>query len=305
MKSIPPHRIKTISEYHLHRGLPKPEHPLVSVIHFDELEQLNSLETSYIFDFYSIALKRNFDSKVKYKYGQQSYDFDEGIMFFISPNQVFSVETDGEYKLSGWMLLVHPDFFSHSTMAKTIKQFDYFSYSTNEALHLSDKEETIIITIFKSIQQEYHSNIDKFSQQLIITQIELLLNYSNRFYDRQFITRQTNNNQILIRLEQLLIDHFDNNKIIDNGLPTVQFVANALHMTPNYLSALLKQLTGESTQHHIQNKLIEKAKEKLATTDLSVSEIAYQLGFEYPQSFSKIFKSKTNLSPVEFRQSLN
>ncbi|WP_290792140.1 helix-turn-helix domain-containing protein [Flavihumibacter sp. UBA7668] len=305
MKHIQPHRIKTISEYHKHRGLPKPEHPLVSVIHFDELEHLNSLGTSFVFDFYSIALKRNFDAKVKYKYGQQSYDFDEGVMFFISPNQVFSIETDGNYKLSGWMLLIHPDFFSQTALAKSIKQYEYFSYSANEALHLSDKEEAIVVNIFKSIQQEYHSNIDKFSQQLIISQIEFLLIYSDRFYHRQFITRKINGHQILIRLEQLLKELFENGKMLENGLPTVQYIAQALNVSPNYLSSLLKQLTGESTQQHIQNKLVEKAKEKLATTDLSISEIAYQLGFEYPQSFSKIFKSKTNFSPLQFRQSFN
>jgi len=305
MKNIEPHRIKTISEYHKYRGLPKPEHPLISVIHLDELEQLNSMQTSWVFDFYSIALKRNFDAKVKYKYGQQTYDFDEGVMFFISPNQVFSVETDGNYKLSGWMLLIHPDFFWQTTLAKTIKQYDYFSYSANEALHLSDKEETIITNIFKSIQQEYHSNIDKFSQPVIITQIELLLNYSDRFYHRQFITRKINSHQILTRLEQMLNEHFDNDKILENGLPTVQDIAQTLNVSSNYLSNLLKELTGQSTQQHIQNKLIDKAKEKLSTTDLSVSEIAYQLGFEYPQSFSKLFKTKTKFSPLEFRQSFN
>ncbi len=261
--------------------------------------------TPIVFDFYSIALKRNFDAKVKYKYGQQTYDFDEGVLFFISPNQVFSVETNGNYKLSGWMLLIHPDFFWQTTLAKSIKQYEYFSYAANEALHLSDKEETTIINIFKSIQQEYHSNIDKFSQPVINTQIELLLNYSDRFYHRQFITRKINSHQILIRLEQIINGHFDNDKLINFSLPTVQDIAKTLNVSPNYLSSLLKELTGQSTQQHIQNKLIDKAKEKLSTTNLSVSEIAYQLGFMYPQSFSKIFKTKTNFSPLEFRKSFN
>ena len=304
MKNAQPVRIKSISDYHQFKGLPKPEHPLISVIHLDETEHQNSTHASWVFDFYSIALKRNFDKKVKYKYGQHTYDFDEGVMFFISPNQVFSVETSGNYKLSGWMLLVHPDFFWQTTLAKIMHQYEFFSYATNEALHLSDKEETTITNIFKSIQQEYRSNIDKFSQPVIVTQIELLLNFSDRFYHRQFITRKINNHQILTHLEEILNEHFDK-KLIENGLPTVQEIAQTLNVSPNYLSSLLKELTGQSTQQHIQNKLIEKAKEKLSTTNSSVSEIAYELGFEHPQSFHKFFKKKSDLSPLEFRASFN
>ena len=305
MKNTQPYRIKTISEYHQLKGLPKPEHPLVSIIHLDESQQLISTQKSWVFDFYSIALKRNFDSEVKYKYGQQTYDFDEGVMFFIAPNQVFSVQTDRTYKLSGWMLLIHPDFLLQTSLSKTLKQYEYFSYSANEALHLSDKEETTITNIFKNIQQEYHSNIDKFSQPLIINQIELLLNYSDRFYHRQFITRKISTYQMLIRLEEILIEYFNNDKLIEKGLPTVQDIAQAMNVSPNYLSSLLKVLTGQSTQQHIQDKLIEKAKEKLSMTHLSISEIAYELGFEHSQSFSKLFKTKTSLSPMEYRQSFN
>ena len=305
MKNTQPYRIKTISSYHQLKGLSKPEHPLVSVIHLDEMEIVTTSQTSWVFDFYSIALKRNFDSKVKYKYGQQTYDFDEGIMFFIAPNQVFSVQTDSSYKLSGWMLLIHPDFLLQNSLIKTIKQYDYFSYLTNEALHLSGKEEKTIINIFKSIQQEYHSKIDKFSQSVIINQIELLLNFSDRFYHRQFITRKINNNQILIQLEELLNQYFENDNIIKKGIPTVQNIAKSMNISPNYLSSLLQLLTGQSTQQHIQDKLIEKAKEKLSTSNLSVSEIAYELGFEHSQSFSKMFKIKTSVSPMKFRESFN
>lgn len=305
MKNLQPYNIKTISEYHRFRGLPKPEHPLVSVINLDEMGMLSDEQTSWAFDFYSIALKRNFDSKVKYKYGQQSYDFDEGVLFFIAPTQVFSVETDRDYKLSGWMLLIHPDFLWQSPLAKTIKQYEYFSYSANEALHLSDKEEATIISIFQNIQQEYHSNIDKFSQPVIITQLELLLNYADRFYHRQFITRKITNHKILNRLEEILKEYFDQDSLIERGLPTVQNIAKELNVSPNYLSGLLKTLTGQSTQQHIHEKLIEKAKEKLSITNLSVSEIAYQLGFEHSQSFSKLFKTKTNISPLEYRNSFN
>ena len=235
MKNTQPYRIKTISEYHQLKGLSKPEHPLVSVIHLDEMEIASTTQTSWVFDFYSIALKRNFDSKVKYKYGQQTYDFDEGVMFFIAPNQVFSVQTDRNYKLSGWMLLVHPDFLLQTSLVKTIKHYDYFSYLANEALHLSGKEEEIIINIFKSIQQEYLSNIDKFSQPVIINQIELLLNFSDRFYHRQFITRKINNHQILTRLEEILEEHFKNDNLKEQGLPTVQDIAKSINVSSNYL----------------------------------------------------------------------
>ena len=305
VKNRQPYRIKTISEYHQLKGLSKPEHPMVSVIHLDEMEIASTKQTSWVFDFYSIALKRNFDSKVKYKYGQQTYDFDEGIMFFIAPNQVFSVQTDNSYQLSGWMLLIHPDFLLQTSLLKIIKQYEYFNYLANEALHLSGKEEQTIINIFKSIQQEYLSNIDKFSQPVIINQIELLLNFSDRFYNRQFITRKINNNQILIRLEEILEDHFNNESLSKRELPSVQNIAKSINVSPNYLSSLLKVLTGQSTQQHIHDKLIEKAKEKLSMTNLSISEIAYDLGFEHSQSFSKMFKIKTSISPMKFRESFN
>ena len=186
-----------------------------------------------------------------------------------------------------------------------IKQYEYFGYSVYEALHLSDKEEKMIISIMKNIQQEYQSNIDKFSQDVIIAQIELFLTYAERFYNRQFITRKISNHQILARLENLLEDYFNNDSLLKKGLPTVHFIAENLNVSPNYLSGLLKLHTGQSTQQHIHNKLIEKAKEKLSVTNLSISEIAFELGFEHHQSFSKLFKTKTNISPLEFRQSFN
>ena len=241
------------------------------------------------------------------KYGQQEYDFDEGVMFFMAPGQVFSIEVKNHStsKRSGWILFLHPDFLWNTYLAKTIRQYEYFDYSVNEALFLSEKEEVTINNIIQNIQREYHSNIDKFSQQIIISQIEVMLNYAERFYHRQFITRKITNHKILDRLENILTDYFNSEDLLKNGLPTVQYISEALHVSPNYLSGLLKTLTGQSTQQHIHDKLIEKAKEKLSTTDLSVSEIAYELGFGYPQSFSKLFKTKTNFSPLEFRQSFN
>ena len=306
MAATQPYRIKSISEFHQLRGLPKPEHPLVSVINFDAVKNAHSeMPKSWVLDFYSIALKRNFSPTMKYSYGQQEYDFDEGIMFFIAPGQVFSVQVDGDYQVSGWMLLLHPDFLWNTPLAKKIKQYDYFSYSVHEALHMSDKEEMMLTGIMQNIGHEYHSNIDTFSQDVIIAQIELLLAYSDRFYNRQFITRKITNHKILDRLEQILTEYFERDDLMKNGLPTVQYIAAALNVSPNYLSVLLKFQTGQSTQQHIHDKLIDRAKEKLSVTDLSVSEIAYELGFEHSQSFNKLFKSKTDLSPLEFRQSFN
>ena len=306
MVNTQPYRIRTISEYHQVMGLPKPEHPLISVINFDLIKRLPYDESiNVMFDFYSISLKRNFNGKMKY--GQQEYDFDEGIMFFISPGQVFGMEIDKGSPLthSGWLLLIHPDFLWHTSLAKTMKQYEYFNYSVHEALFLSEKEETTIIGMMQSMEQEYRSNIDKFSQTIIVAQLELLLSYAERFYQRQFITRKIANHQILNRLEEILTEYFNSDTLLKRGLPTVQYIAETLNISPSYLSGSLKMLTGQSTQQHIHDKLIEKAKEKLSTTSLSISEIAYELGFEHPQSFSKLFKTKTELSPLEFRASFN
>jgi AraC-like DNA-binding protein len=305
MKNIQPHRIKTITEFHQLRGLPKPEHPLISVINLESVDHLPDEPISLIFDYYSISLKRNFSGK--FRYGQQDYDFDEGILFFMAPRQLLRIEYDrnAASRQSGWMLLVHPDFLWNTPLANTIRQYEYFDYSVNEALFLSEKEEATIVQIFHNIQHEYHSNIDKFSQDIIISQLGLLLSYADRFYHRQFITRKIANHQMLTRLEEWLAAYFDSGDIVLHGLPTVLSVAKALNVSPGYLSGLLKVLTGMNTQQHIHEKLIGKAKEKLSTTRLSVSEIAYELGFEHPQSFSKLFKAKTSLSPLQFRQSFN
>jgi AraC-like DNA-binding protein len=302
-----PYRIKTISEFHHLRGLPPPEHPLISVINVEDIQKSAGEKPNlFVYDFYFIALKKN--CAINMKYGQQQYDFDEGTMFFMSPNQVFGIEHSNNTqteKRSGWMMFIHPDFLWNTSLARNIKRYEYFDYAVHEALFLSTKEEAVMNNIIENIQQEYHANIDKFSQDIIIAQLEVLLNYAERFYHRQFLTRKITNHQILDRMEDILTKYFVSDDLIKDGLPTVQQIAESLNVSPNYLSGLLKTLTGQSTQQHIHNKLIEKAKEKLSTTDLSVSEIAYELGFEYPQSFSKLFKSKTNVSPLEFRASFN
>ncbi|MFN8347189.1 MAG: helix-turn-helix domain-containing protein [Spirosomataceae bacterium] len=297
-----PYRIQSITEIHRLMGLPKPHHPLIGVVDLSQLKN-DPEKNTVLFDLYVISLKRGCD---KLRYGQQKYDFDEGLMAFMSPGQILRGEESGvPTNLEGWMLFIHPDFLWNTPLAKRIKQYEYFDYSANEALFLSDKEENIINGIVKNIQDEYRSTIDQFSQDIIISHLETLLTYAKRFYQRQFITRKISNHQILDRLEKLLSDYFNDDDLISKGLPTVQYISGHLNVSPSYLRNLLKTLTGQSTQHHIHDKLIEKAKEKLSGTELSISEIAYGLGFEHLQSFSKLFKTKTKLSPLEFRQSFN
>lgn len=304
MPNSKPYRIKSISDYHKVRGLPKAEHPLISVVNLESDKPRKRDHESFILNFYSISIKRAWN--IKYHYGQQEYDFNDGVMFFMAPGQVFGIEAaDNVVHPSGWVLLIHPDFLWNTPLAKAIKKYEFFDYSVNEALFVSEKEEKIIDGIIRNIQNEYKSNIDKYSQGIIISQIETLLNYAERFYQRQFITRNISNHRILDSLEKLLNDYFENEDLIAKGLPTVQYISDHLNVSQGYLRGLLKVLTGQNTQQHIHEKLISKAKEKLSTTDLSVSEIAYALGFEHPQSFSKLFKTKTQLSPLEFRQSFS
>jgi len=302
MANSTPHRIKSIAEGHRLAGLEKPHHPLISIVDVSKFKNHSDIN-AVIFDFYVVSLKRGCNNLL---YGQQKYDFDEGLMAFMSPGQILRGEEGGiPPNLEGWMLFIHPDFLWKTPLAKKMKQYEYFGYANNEALFLSDKEEILVNGIIDHIKQEYHANIDKFSQDVIIAQLELLFTYAQRFYERQFITRKITNNKILGRLEDVLTEYFNNEELLSKGLPTVQYIADTLNISGKYLSSLLKQLTGQTTQQHIHEKLIEKAKEKLSTTDLSVSEIAYALGFEHSQSFSKLFKVKTKQSPLEFRQSFN
>lgn len=297
----------TITEYHRAAGLPDPAHPLISIIHMEDVTRpLGDSPFSIVHDFYTISMKCV--KNVRFKYGQQPSDFDNGVLFFIAPGQVFSVEFERSqltHHPVGWVLLLHPDLLWNTPLAKTIRQYEFFGYSVYEALYLSDKEGAMLTGIVQQIEQEYQSSIDRFSQQVIIAQLDLLLTYSERFYQRQFITRKKVNHEILAKLEQLLNDYFNSGALAKNGLPSVTEIAGQLNISPGYLSGLLKSLTGLNTQQHLHNKLIELAKEKLSTTNLTVSEIAYELGFEHLQSFSKLFKTKTSLSPLEFRQSFN
>jgi AraC-like DNA-binding protein len=291
----------SLSQLHKAMGQPAPSHPLISIMNYGEAHfDPKDFEQGIVLNFYKISFKTSFSGKLKY--GQGFYDFEEGGMSFIAPGQLLKMQ-DEEADYSGMTLHIHPDFLRSYSLNSIIKQYGYFSYSAAEALYLSEKEKTTILSIYRFIQDELNERIDKFSQDVIISQIELLLNYANRFYDRQFLTRKAVNNDLLAKLEQHLEVYFNEEKSLIRGLPSVNSVAENLNITPRYLSDLLRNLIGLNTQQFIHEKVIEKAKEYLAKDELTTAEIAYQLGFEHPQSFNKLFKSKTSLSPSDYKKS--
>lgn len=279
-----PYKFESLSDLHRVLGLPKPLHPLISLVEIKDYNiDAGKMPNSFTYNFFKISFKNNLSGKLKY--GQHFYDFDEGGLFFTSPNQVAANgENNGDH--SGYTLMFHPDFLLSYPLAKKIRQYGFFSYSVNEALHLSDKEKVTIISIFHNINEELQNSIDDFSQDVIISQIETLLNYSNRFYKRQFITRKAVGNDLLQKLEEILDTYFTREQSLQHGVPTVQFLATHLNVSAGYLSDMLRSLTGQNAQQHIHNKLIEQAKEKISTTNLTISEIAYELRFEHSSSFN-------------------
>ncbi len=298
--------INSISEYHRLLSLPEPLHPLISII---QVAETHIMETDvweqFFINFYSVSVKTNVSAKVKY--GQQYYDFNKGVMNFLAPKQIQSLSISDIRMINeecgqGYVLLFHPDFIRNHPLGQNIRQYGFFSYEINEALHLSDNEKQTVLSVFKNIEEELHHSIDDFSQDIILSHIEALLNYSNRFYRRQFITRKAVNHDLLSQTEKILNDYFDAENAGTDGLPTVEMLASKVNVSPRYLSDMLRSLTGQSAQQIIHEKLIEKAKEYLSVTSMSVSEVAYHLGFEYPQSFSKLFKKKTGFTPVEFKE---
>ncbi|QEH42451.1 AraC family transcriptional regulator [Chitinophaga sp. XS-30] len=292
----------SLSQLHKAMGQPAPLHPLISIMNYGDAHfDPKDFEQGIMLKFYKISFKTSFSGKLKY--GQGHYDFEEGGMSFIAPGQLLKMQ-DEEADYDGMTLHIHPDFLRPYPLNATIRQYGYFSYSAAEALYLSEKEKATILSIYRFIQDELNERIDKFSQDVIIAQIELLLNYANRFYDRQFLTRKAVNNDLLARLEQQLDDYFNAHNSLMKGLPSVNFVAKNLNVTPRYLSDLLRNLIGMNTQQFIHEKVVEKAREFLAKDELTVAEIAYHLGFEHPQSFNKLFKSKTSLSPSDYKKSL-
>ncbi|MGB3064282.1 helix-turn-helix domain-containing protein [Sphingobacterium thalpophilum] len=296
----------TLSDIHRSHNLQAPMHPLISIID-GVSEELGLPSKKFgalsLPNFYQISLKPGAGGKVRY--GQTHYDFSEGGMVFAAPNQLIEScsTTEEEQQCSMYTLLVHPDFFLNYPLSKKIKQYGFFSYATNEALHLSEDEKVKMVSVFKSIQEELNSRIDDFSQDIIISHIELLLTYANRFYKRQFITRKDISNDLIQRIDDILDDYFTSKIYLGFGIPTVQYLSGKINVSPRYLSDMVRSVTGQNTQSLIHHKIIEKAKEKLSSTGLSISEVAYELGFEHPSSFTKLFKAKTNLSPIEFRKS--
>lgn len=298
--------ISTVSETYQFLNLGKPKHPLISILRLGNvLGDMDLDNLKYSIGFYQISLKDNCPFSIE-NYGRNSYDFQEGTMIFTAPNQVLEYSKSENYKEDkGWTLIFHPDLIRKSELSEKIAKYSFFNYASNEALHLSDEERKTVSQIAEKIETEYCNNIDTHSQTLIISNLELLLNYCLRFYDRQFYTRTNLNKDIASDFENLLKDYYANSKQLELGIPTVQFCGEALNTSPKYLSDLLRKETGQSAQDHIHKYIIEKAKNKLLNSVESVSEIAYSLGFEYPQYFSKIFKKKTLLSPNEFRQGVN
>jgi len=296
------HQIKSISQLVRVLGLPAPLHPMIALVDYNDVStELFPKGQKVSLDFYKISFKPTFTGHIKY--GQGYYDFEEGGLAFLKPKQIVFPPEDIE-SYEGIALYFHPDFIRNYPLGKTINQYGFFSYDVSEALFLSAKEKEIIANLFATITNELNNNIDNFSQDVLVSQIELLLNYSNRFYNRQFITRKAINHDIITALDELLNSYFEENSL-KKGLPSVKYVSTELKLSQRYLSDMLSSLTGLNTQQYIQNAIIEKAKEKLSTTNLSVSEIAYELGFEHSQSFSKLFKTKTHVSPLEFRHSFN
>jgi len=296
-----PYRFDNIAELMERLGQPKPLHPLLAMMDYSHLKVSPAdAGTAFVINFYKISFRQQFQGQVKY--GPGYYDFTEGGLAFLGPNQRVTLSGE-ENRYEGRSLYFHPDLIRHYPLGKAISKYGFFSYAVSEALFLSDQEKTIVAGLFDGIARELATNIDAFSQDVLVSQIELLLNYSNRFYNRQFLTRKAVYNERIAELDAYLIARLEPRATTLTGVPTVKELADYLNVSPRYLADMLKSLTGQSTQQYIHNGLIEKAKDRLSTSSLTVAEIAYELGFEHPQSFHKLFKQKMQISPLAFRQS--
>ncbi len=294
--------IASVQKLHDFLGLSSPLNPLITVIDHALTSKFNTtINDKLSLDLFNISIKRSFKGQLKY--GKNTYDFDSGSMSFIAPNQIIGLDNAENINQDGWSLLFHPDLIRAYPLGKIIKNYGYFSYEENEALHLSEEEERTIETIIDNIKKEIHARLDRFSQDVLVSNLELLMSYANRFYNRQFISRKMASNDLLSQFELLLNRHFAPETM--TKIPTVEELAVQLHVSAAYLSDMLRSTTGQNTQQHIHNQIIEKAKHILTTTNLSSSEIAYALGFEYPQSFSKLFKNKTTFTPTSYRTSFH
>ncbi|XOV65866.1 MAG: helix-turn-helix domain-containing protein [Fluviicola sp.] len=295
--------ITNLSQAHEMMGIEPPKHPLVSVIHWEEVPKLETLVAGRMMsDFYTIMLK---DADCGLQYGRNYYDFNEGLLTFIGPKQVFAT-TNENFSATGWMLAFHPDLIRQSNLGKSIGNYSFFSYDVHEALHLSKKEEDILGDCIRKIEFELEQNIDAHSKNLLVSNIELLLNYCNRFYERQFHTRAESHSDIVTNVERLIKAFYDNGKQLEEGTPSIQYLANEVNLSANYLSDLLKKETGRNTKEHINHFVVDRAKTILLNSEINVSEIAYDLGFNYPHYFSRMFKKETGMTPQKYReQNLN
>lgn len=294
-------RIKSISEMHLAFGWEKPKHPLITIIRKWPKLDFDFENIRLTSDLYVISMKGKMNGAT-FKYGRNSYDFDVGTLVFMAPDQVASfANLEEPAEDLGWTIFFHPDLIRKSELGKTIRNYSFFEYNTMEALHLSDKEKESLSELVVKIEVELDYNIDKHSQNIIIQNLESILKYSHRYYDRQFYTRTNLSKDFVIRFEQFLKEYFSSSDLPNKGIPTIKQCGEALNMSGSYLSDLLKLETGSSAKDHIHSFLIEKAKNTLLNSTLSVSEIAFSLGFEYPQNFSKLFKNKVGFSPTQYR----
>lgn len=293
--------LQSIADLHKLFNLGNSQHPLVTVLDFSKVKEHLIKNTKITMDFYSIMFKNY--CKNNFKYGRKAIDFQDGNLICIAPNQIIEIDNeieDREDKM-GWGLFFHPDLIRSTSLNDHLKNYRFFDYDISEALHLSDKEKNVLFECIQKIQIELHENIDVYSQYIIVSTIELLLNYCSRFYGRQMITRSQTNKTIIAQIEIILAAYFSNAKIKDTGLPSVKFLADSVHLSPSYLSDLLRKETGKNAQEHIHFYLIDEAKNLLLNSEKNVSEIAYDLGFEYPQYFNKLFKKKTGKTPMEYR----
>lgn len=289
---------KTIDEYNKVMGV-ETLHPLVSVIDFSKVIKNQNFSDGHSFEFYVVFLK---DVKCgDIKYGRNYYDYQEGTLLFLAPNQVITIENRRAHQPKGWALIFDKALLKGTSLGSSMREYSFFMYDTSEALHLSEQERDIVLECFHNIQIELNHSIDNHSQRLIVSNIELFLNYCVRFYERQFITRKQLNSDALSRFENLLYTYFNSDLPMQLGLPTVKYCADKLFLSPNYFGDLLKKETGKSPQEHIQLYLIEIAKERINENNKSVNQIAYELGFKYPQYFSRLFKKCVGLTPIEYR----
>ncbi|MBE9583092.1 helix-turn-helix transcriptional regulator [Mucilaginibacter sp. JRF] len=304
MSKYTPYAIDTIAEHRRVLSLPSPEHPLIDVFRMEDIKHNPDKRfRALMLNVYCISLKKKVIGKVKY--GQGYYDYDEGLMSFFAPGQLVATVPEN-HRLEGWCVAFHPDFLKGYPLARKIESYNFFSYAINEALFLSEKEEALMNGIADNILQELNTSIDGLTQDVMISHLELLLHYSQRFYLRQFNTRKPAHHQLLTEVENLLNAYFnDDELLISSGIPTVAYLAGQLNRSPKYLSDLLRNISGRSAQQHIQDHLLEKAKTLLTGSDLTVAEIAYRLGFDYPQSFNKLFRRKINQTPLEYRLLMN